>query len=77
MRYLGVQIWVKDIPVKGGKAACSICEKEIGQEPFYIPAAGPVLLNQEDRIHEHCADAIELLPMQTNDLIVKESVEEI
>ena len=77
MTPMGVQVWVKNLPTRKPHKDCGVCGEKIGEEPFYAPAAGPVLLNPKDRIHERCADAIQLLAMQTNPLIKEDEVTEL
>jgi hypothetical protein len=74
MTPMGVQIWQRGPTLPGVDNACSICHEKIDGQPFYVPVAGPVLLNPLDRIHQHCADQLDLLPMQTNPLIEAEEV---
>jgi hypothetical protein len=72
MTPMGVQIWMKGKRATVKSFGCEVCGGLIGQEPSFIPVAGPILLNSGERIHERCINTLTLLPMQTNPLLQEE-----
>ncbi len=69
MTPMGPQIWMR--LYRTAEVSCAVCKQEIKDETAYAPVAAPILLNPGERIHTHCMDAMELLPMQTNPTLME------
>jgi hypothetical protein len=74
MTPIRVQLWQMGRVVASPDRDCAICNKEIGDEPCYVPIAGVELPNTGERIHEDCMIKLDLLVMQVNPKVDPEEI---